>query len=196
MARRLRPLVFLRRFCVPRLFVTAYYMLRYRTRVSLRAEVELSGLLRFGRRCVVSSFTKIKASNGPVVIGRRGGFATGCFVSSGLAGIRIGDNFVCGPSVNIVASNYRYDQPGVHLEDQGRTSKGIRIGDNVWLGAGCTVLDGSVIGDNTIVVANSLINRRFPPNVILQGNPAKIIMKRSPPAEDATKAPAEVRQHA
>ena len=33
-------------------------------------------------------------------------------------------------------------------------------------------------GYNTIVVANSLVNRRFPANVIVQGNPAKIIFKR------------------
>ena len=64
------------------------------------------------------------------------------------------------------------------MEDQGSTSKGIRIGDNVWVGAGTTILDGSVVGSNTVIVANSLVNRRYPPDVILQGAPAKIIMRR------------------
>jgi acetyltransferase-like isoleucine patch superfamily enzyme len=64
------------------------------------------------------------------------------------------------------------------LQQQGVTSLGIRIGRNVWVGANSTILDGSVLGDNSIVVANSLVNRRFPPNVIIQGNPAKVILRR------------------
>jgi len=71
-----------------------------------------------------------------------------------------------------------YQQKDVHLEDQGTTSKGIKIGNNVWIGAGCTILDGAVIGDNTIVVANSLINRRYKQDVIVQGTPAKVILNR------------------
>ena len=40
------------------------------------------------------------------------------------------------------------------------------------------ILDGTVIGENSIVV-DSLVNRRFPPNCIIQGNPAKVILKRA-----------------
>jgi maltose O-acetyltransferase len=112
------------------------------------------------------------------VIGNRGGFGTGCFVSAQEGGIEIGDNFICGPNVNILGGNYEYHTKNVHLEDLGSTSKGIMIGNNVWVGAGTTILDGTVIGDNTIIVANSLVNRRFPPNVVIQGNPAKVIMHR------------------
>ncbi len=90
----------------------------------------------------------------------------------------MGDNVICGPNVVITASNYRYENLDVPLEDQGHTSTGIRIGRNVWIGANSTVLDGAVIGDNCIVVANSLVNRRFPPNSIIQGNPAKVILER------------------
>lgn len=67
---------------------------------------------------------------------------------------------------------------GVHLDDQGSFSKGIRIGNNVWIGANSTILDGTEIGDDCIVVANSLVNRRFPSGSIIQGNPAKSIFKR------------------
>jgi len=64
------------------------------------------------------------------------------------------------------------------LDDVEKTSKGIKIGDNVWIGSGCTITDGAVIGDNTIVVANSLVNRRYKDDVIIQGNPGKIILNR------------------
>lgn len=174
----------LRRFLVPRVVVSLYYLARFGARISPRAEVEISPNLRFGRGAVVSSFTKIKATEGTITIGERCGFAAGCFVSAGEKGVVIGDGFICGPNVVIVSSNYNHHETGVHLEDQGRTSKGVRIGDNVWIGANSTVLDGSVIGDNTIVVAHSLVNRRYPPNSILQGNPAKVILRRSPSTEE------------
>ncbi len=168
----------LRRFLTPSIVVTGVCYLRFGAKVSPRAEVELHPNLKLGKRCVISSFTKVKAADGPLVVGERGGFATGCFVASGEGGIEIGENVIVGPNVNIVAVNYRTDQLDVHLEDLGHTSRGIRIGKNVWIGAGCTILDGAVIGDNTVVVANSLVNRRYKPNVVLSGHPAKVLMKR------------------
>lgn len=168
----------LKRFLVPSVVTTAVYYARFGAKVSPRAEVELSANFTMGKGCVIGSFTKVKVSDGPLKMGERGGIATGCFVAAGERGIIIGDNFVCGPNVSIISTSYVYDAIGVHLEDQGAVSKGVRIGDNVWIGAGSVILDGSVIDDNSIVVAASLVNRRFPPNSIIQGNPAKVLMRR------------------
>jgi acetyltransferase-like isoleucine patch superfamily enzyme len=166
------------RFLAPRFVITLYYLLKYRAKVSMSAEVELSSNVKLGKGSTIGSFTKVKASIGKLTIGHRGGIATGCFIAACEAGIEIGDNFICGPNVSIISCNYIHSEMNVHLEDQGLTSKGIKIGNNVWIGAGCVILDGSNIGDNTIVVANSLINRRYKPNVILQGSPAKVILNR------------------
>jgi acetyltransferase-like isoleucine patch superfamily enzyme len=171
----------LQRFLVPRFVVSLYYFVRYRAFISTRAEVELSAFVTLGKGCTIGSFTKIKATKGPLTVGCQSGFANGCFVSSAQGGIHIGENFICGPNVNIVGSNYVFEELGRPLEAQGHTSRGIRIGNNVWVGAGTTILDGSVIGDNSIVVAASLVNRRFPANSIIQGNPAKVIMKLTRP---------------
>lgn len=163
----------IRRFLAPRFLVSLYYYHKFGAKISPRAEVELSSNLKFGRGCTISSFTKIKAAEGALTIGKRCGFGTGCFISSGEKGVVIGNNLVCGPNVVIMASSYRYESLGVHLHDQGATSKGVRIGNNVWIGAGSVVLDGSDIGDDSIIVANSLVSRHHPPNTVLQGNPAK-----------------------
>ena len=90
----------------------------------------------------------------------------------------MGDHVICGPGVSIIATNYQYASASALLEEQGHSSKGILIGRNVWIGASSVILDGSSIGDNSIVVANSLVNRRFPPNSIIQGNPARLIAQR------------------
>jgi acetyltransferase-like isoleucine patch superfamily enzyme len=172
-ANKNRFLTTLRRFAVPSLFVTIYYLLRDGAKISPRAEVDFSSNLRFGNNCTVSSFTKIKASAGPLRIGSRCGFGTGCFLSSGENELIIGDNLVCGPNVVIMASSYRYDRLGEHLHDQGQTSKGTRIGNNCWIGAGAVLLDGTWLGDNCVVAANSVLSRRYAANSVLQGSPAK-----------------------
>ena len=169
----------MKRILTPGFVVTLYYYYKYRAKISPKSEVEISSHLRMGRGGVIGSFTKIKASDGPLEIGNLCGIATNCFVASGANGIKIGDNFVCGPNVVITASNYSYGQVGVDIRTLETTSKGVRIGDNVWIGAGSVILDGTTLGDNCIVVAGSLVNRRFPDNSIIQGNPAKTILKRA-----------------
>jgi len=169
----------LRRFLVPAFVVSAYGYIKLGATISPRAEVEISSYLQLGRGTRVSSFTKIKATDGPLVTGEKCGFGTGCFIDSGSAGIRMGDHVICGPSVSIIATNYQYANAQALFEEQGLSSKGILLGRNVWIGANSVILDGSVIGDNSIVVANSLVNRRFPRNSIIQGNPAKVIAQRT-----------------
>ncbi|MHC4952277.1 MAG: acyltransferase [Planctomycetota bacterium] len=167
----------LRRFFVPRFVVSIYHYLKNGSRISPRAEVEFSPNLQLGARSVVASFTKIKA-RGVLATGDNCQIANGCFISAWDAGIRIGDNLMCGPNVTIVSGSYGYSKLGVPYAEQEPVSKGVEVGSNVWIGASTVVLDGTVLGDNTIVVANSMVNRRYPPNCILQGNPAKIVLRR------------------
>lgn len=51
----------------------------------------------------------------------------------------------------------------------------IRIGSNVYVGYGCTILGGVCIGDNSIVGANSVVTRSVPPNCVVAGDPARKI---------------------
>ena len=60
---------------------------------------------------------------------------------------------------------------------QGVNHQGIKIGNNVWIGAKATFLDGSVVGNNSIVAAGAVVRGIFPDNVIIGGVPAKIIKK-------------------
>ena len=55
---------------------------------------------------------------------------------------------------------------------------GVKIGNDCWIGAKATILDGTVIGDHCIVAAGAVVKGVFPDNVIIGGIPAKIIGER------------------
>lgn len=58
----------------------------------------------------------------------------------------------------------------------------ITIGNNVWLPWRIFIMPGTVIGDNVVIGANSLVSGKQPSNVLIAGNPAKIIRENYPPA--------------
>ena len=51
----------------------------------------------------------------------------------------------------------------------------IKIGNNVWIGAGATILAGVTIGDNTVIGAGSLVKKDIPSNVVAVGVPCKVL---------------------
>ena len=51
----------------------------------------------------------------------------------------------------------------------------INIGNNVWIGAGTTVLGGVTIGDNTVIGAGSVVTKDIPANVIAVGVPCRVL---------------------
>lgn len=55
--------------------------------------------------------------------------------------------------------------------------KKIKIGNNVWIGWGTVILKGVTIGDNSIVAAGAVVVNDVPENVIVAGNPARVVKK-------------------
>ena len=56
--------------------------------------------------------------------------------------------------------------------------KKVTIGDDVWIGAGTTILKGVKIGNGAVIGANSLVNKNIPDNQIWAGNPVKYLKER------------------
>src|SRR5690606_12842951 len=54
------------------------------------------------------------------------------------------------------------------------------IGNDVWIGAGATIVDGVSIGDGAIVAARSMVTKDVPPYAIVGGVPSKLIRYRIP----------------
>lgn len=53
--------------------------------------------------------------------------------------------------------------------------RNIIIGDDCFIGADSLILKGTILGKNCVVGAGSVVSRIFPDNVIIAGNPVKVI---------------------
>lgn len=88
-------------------------------------------------------------------------------------GIEIGDNVLFGPRVGIYTSNHAID--ATERINGGCYAKKVKIGNNVWIGAGVHINQGVSIGDNTIIGSGSVVTKNVPSNVIAAGVPCKVI---------------------
>jgi len=91
----------------------------------------------------------------------------------------IGDNVMIAPNVMIAGGNHGIEACGIPMYYQRGASRGIRIGDDVWIGANAAILDGVTIGTGAVVGAGSVVTKEVPPNAIVAGNPARLLRYRT-----------------
>ena len=97
--------------------------------------------------------------------------------------VTIGKNVFIGPNVSILTPIHplRYqDRNAFFNEKTGQITNleragSVTIGDNCWIGGGVTILPSVTLGDNVVVGAASVVTKSFPSNVVIAGNPAKVI---------------------
>jgi acetyltransferase-like isoleucine patch superfamily enzyme len=76
----------------------------------------------------------------------------------------------------------RLDLPVIH---QPRTSLGITLGENVWLGTGAKVMDGVTIGRDVVIGAGAVVTENVPDRAIAVGIPARVVKQRDAGATEA-----------
>jgi acetyltransferase-like isoleucine patch superfamily enzyme len=129
-----------------------------------------------------STFSATKVLKNPrLTIGNRTHCGSYFGVSVG-ADVFIGDDVLIASLVTIYSYDshpldYKKRQQGLPAEPE--SSLPVHIGNNVWICSGAIILKGVTIGENSVVAAGAVVAKDVPPNVIVAGNPARIVKRLS-----------------
>lgn len=133
-----------------------------------------------GRTLVIGDHSYIAADcviHGPVEIGKHVSINHHICLDGGRGGIFIGDHCRLGPYTHMYAFNHGLDSERL-IHDQPVTSKGIHLGDDVWLGSHCGITDGVTVNNGAVAGMNSVVTKDVEAYSIVAGNPAKNIGHR------------------
>lgn len=94
------------------------------------------------------------------------------------AKVTIGDNCMLAPQVGIYTATHPIDP--VERATGIEFAKPITLGDNCWVGGMAVINPGVTLGNNVVVASGAVVTKSFPDNVVIGGNPAKIIKQIEP----------------
>jgi virginiamycin A acetyltransferase len=135
-----------------------------------------------GDGSVIDSFVKIKpvGGSGHLIIGART-FINSCCVFYTGNGVSIGNDVAIAANCTFAPVNHAYSRKDLLIKEQRfKPSKGgILIEDDVWIGAGCVILDGTILRKGCVIGAMSLVRGEVEEYSINAGNPLRLIGRRT-----------------
>jgi virginiamycin A acetyltransferase len=153
-------------------------------RISSLSDIETSSRgskLIVSANVTIDAFVKIKFVGGTanIEIGEDSFINSGCVLYSG-NGIKMGKNVLIAANCTFAPVNHEYkSRDKLIIEQRFRPSKGgIIIEDDVWIGAGVIILDGSYIKKGCVIGAASIVNGTTEEYGVYVGNPLKLVKYR------------------
>lgn len=142
--------------------------------VVLDAKGEQNQGIEIGSNAYLGRNTILSCKEGSIILDDYCNISANCHLLSETE-IRLGKYcFLAGQCYLVAGGNHSFEDASVPIMFQPSYSRGgIRIGEDVWLGAGVIVLDGASIGKGTIVGAGSVVTQSLPEYSIAVGSPAK-----------------------
>jgi len=173
-----------------RLFIGRGVQFQYSSKINLGKWVKLGSYVRLsalgkqgifiGDNCNIGDFSRLVVSTSFnnigqfIKIGNNTGIGEFAYLG-GAGGLEIGSDCSIGQYLSCHPENHNYDNPNELIRYQGINRKGIKIGNNCWIGSKVTVLDGVNIGDNCVIAAGAVVTKSFADNTVIGGVPAKAL---------------------
>ncbi len=145
-----------------------------------KGRIETGKKVNFGyypSPCYYSGYNHVEARNSDayIYIGDYTYINNNCCIISDHGSVHIGKNCTIGFNCIVLNSDFH----GIKIEDRHNqdkiVTKDITIGDNVFIGNNVIILKGVKIGSGCVIGAGSVVTKSFSKNLIIAGNPAKIV---------------------
>lgn len=154
---------------------------RFPWSLSNRRSIKVGDNTRIGPFATIKplTFYRGKSLNGRVEIGSNV-YIGGRLWLFAAHSVTIGDGCVLSEDVYITDNGHGFDPRAGNIMDQPLTSKGpVVLGQSVFVGYGCSILDGVTLGDHCVVGSRSVVTRSFPAYSMVAGSPARLIKRFS-----------------
>lgn len=139
--------------------------------------VSIGNNFNMGSYSIIRCTGTIRKIGKGIKTGNNCGIGDYCFFGAA-GGITIGDDVIMGQNVRFHSENHNFAELDIPIRLQGVSHKGIVIGNDCWIGAGCVFLDGVNVGEGCVIGSNTLVNKDIPPYSVAVGNPVRIIKNR------------------
>lgn len=135
------------------------------------------GIIRVGRGCEIQDGARLETWGGSIEL-QENTFVGPYVVIYGHGGVRIGKGCLISMHCRILSSNHTIPPIGVNIRSMSDVAMPTVIEDDVWLGAGATVLAGVRLHQGAIIGAGAVVTHDIPANAIAVGVPARVIRYR------------------
>lgn len=133
-----------------------------------------------GRWSWLGHGTKVRAHEGEVRIGAKSVLGQECTISC-YQHVSIGRECIVADRVMLIDFDHGVVEVDRPIRLQGIYKRDVRVGNNVWIGYGASLLRGVTVGDNAVVGTSSVVTKDVADNAVVAGSPAREIRRRDTP---------------
>ncbi|WP_277858454.1 acyltransferase [Latilactobacillus curvatus] len=144
----------------------------------VKKRVILGRNFTLGDNSIVEGFGVLQNLGSGLIAGDNVGISANSFISV-RGDVIIGNDVIIGPYFSLHSENHIFSDTTKKIRLQGTERKGVTIGNDIWIGAKVTVLDGVKIGSGSVIAAGAVVVKDVPENCIVAGVPAKVISYRN-----------------